>query len=360
MKRILFLVPYPLHESPSQRFRFEQYFAILKNQGYDYEVQSFLDSKHWKIFFTSGRALAKIRALMMGYAKRFIALFKSPMYDFVFIHREAAPLGPPIFEWMLAKIFRRKLIFDFDDAIWLTDRKNESLLLKLGKWRRKVRAICKWSYKVSCGNAYLCEYAQLYNQRVIRNPTTIDTDHMHNPALFEKPAKSDRIIIGWTGSHSTLKYLDEIEEVLQKISEQYPLTEFWVIADRKPTLLKINNLTFIPWNFETEIRTLNQMDIGIMPLPDDMWSNGKCGFKALQYMAMEVPAVAAPVGVNSTIIDEGVNGFLCDTTQAWEEALRKLIQNPVLRKSMGSSGRKKVIENYSVRSNASTFLSLFD
>ena len=97
-----------------------------------------------------------------------------------------------------------------------------------------------------------------------------------------------------------------------------------------------------------------------MPLPDDLWSQGKCGFKALQYMAMAVPAVASPVGVNTSIINEGVNGFLCETSAEWEAALQKLIDDPSLRETMGLEGRRKVIENYSVRSNTDTFLSLFE
>ena len=132
----------------------------------------------------------------------------------------------------------------------------------------------------------------------------------------------DRTRIGWTGSHSTLKYLDEIQPVLHKILQEYPTVEFIVIADRPPSLDVGSSVKFVPWNSETEIKDLLQFDIGIMPLPDDEWAKGKCGFKALQYMALELPAVASPVGVNSKIINHGVNGFLCNTPEEWEEALR--------------------------------------
>src|SRR5688500_18297482 len=116
-RRILFLVPYPLHESPSQRFRFEQYFELLRREGYKFDIQSFLTSSSWRMFFKPGRQLNKLLALTEGFCKRLIILFKSPMYDFVFIHREVTPVGPPVFEWLIAKVMRRKIIYDFDDAI---------------------------------------------------------------------------------------------------------------------------------------------------------------------------------------------------------------------------------------------------
>ena len=177
--KILFLVPYPLETSPSQRFRFEQYFSLLRSSGCTLTVQTFLNLGGWYISFQKGKSFLKIKVLAAGLAKRILILFKSPMYDFVFIHREAAPLGPPIFEWILAKILRKKIIYDFDDAIWLTDRQQESALFRMAKWRSKVGSICKWAYKVSCGNEYLCNYAALYNKNVVYNPTTIDTENLH-------------------------------------------------------------------------------------------------------------------------------------------------------------------------------------
>jgi glycosyltransferase involved in cell wall biosynthesis len=360
-KKILFLVPYPLHEAPSQRFRFEQYFTLLNENNYELTVQSFLDSEHWKVFFKPGKPLAKAKALIRGLSKRCIAIFKSPMYDFVFIHREAAPLGPPIFEWVVAKVFRKKIIYDFDDAIWLTDRTDESFLLKLGKWRRKVGSICKWSHKVSCGNAYLCNYAMLFNKNVVYNPTTIDTSDLHNPNIYSKRKnRTDKIRIGWTGSHSTLKYLHEIEHILAGILKRYSNVEFVVIADKRPSLTMLSSLIFLPWNFESEIRDLMTIDIGVMPLPDDPWAQGKCGFKALQYMALALPSVISPVGVNSIIVADGINGYLCKTPQEWERALIKLIEDPELRERIGMEGRKRVVSAYSVVSNSSNFVSLFE
>ena len=357
--KILFIIPYPLQESPSQRFRFEQYFEVLKNRGHQLRVHSFLSSDDWLLFYSAGHSAQKSWALIKGFLKRGLSLITAYSNDLIFIHREAAPMGPPIFEWIIARLLRKKIIYDFDDAIWLTDRVNESGILKILKWRNKVQSICRWSYKVSCGNQYLTRYALQFNGRVVTNPTTIDCTNQHNPALFEPRRITDQIVIGWTGSHSTLKYLQLIEPVLQKLENQFTQVSFLVIADQAPSL-NLNRLSFIKWNPETEIQDLLKMDIGIMPLPDDEWAKGKCGFKALQYMSLEIPVVMSPVGVNSTLIRHGVEGFLCQSDDEWLFALGKLITDKNLRREQGKQGRKKVIEDYSVSSNTSTFLSLFE
>lgn len=295
-------------------------------------------------------------ALIQGFIKRFLVLFSVTRYDYVFIHREVTPVGPPVFEWIIAKVLRRKIIYDFDDAIWLTDRKQESLLLRVSKWRRKVRKICAWSYKVSCGNKYLCNFARNYNSRVVLNPTTIDTDRHHQSE--NKNSDSQQIIIGWTGSHSTLKYLDEVVPVLQQIENRFTNVRFVVIADRRPDL-QLRSFDFIKWNKESEVNDLKRFDIGIMPLPDDEWAKGKCGFKILQYMSVAVPSVASPVGVNTTIIQQNVNGFLASSENEWLDAITKLITNDALRKEFGMAGRKLVVDSYSIASNSDNFLGLF-
>jgi glycosyltransferase involved in cell wall biosynthesis len=170
--------------------------------------------------------------------------------------------------------------------------------------------------------------------------------------------ESDEVVIGWTGSHSTLKYLTVIAPVLQKLESQYPGISFIIIADQLPQL-KLKRMKFITWKAETEIQDLLKIDIGIMPLPDDQWTQGKCGFKALQYMALEIPAVVSDVGVNTEIIADEDSGFLCATEDEWFKSIEKLIGDKQLRKKIGLQGRKRVVEYYSVLSNSSNFLSLF-
>ena len=362
MKTILFITPYPSGAAPSQRFRFEQYYSVLKSKGFTLKWLPFLNTKQYDTIRNNPFSFLSLFYLTLGLSKRFFQLFLLPSCDFVFIHREASLLGPPCFEWALAKIRRKKIIYDFDDAIWLSDPGESTFISHWIKWKSKTSLLCRISHRLSCGNRYLREFGSKFNPNSILNPTTIDTDHLHNPSIHSPsqiiPQKNKSIVLGWTGSGSTLIYLKQIEPVIQEIEKLYPII-FLVIADKKPDL-NITSLLFQKWNKDTEIPDLLHIDIGLMPLTDDLWSKGKCGFKLLQYMALEIPALASPVGVNTSIINQGINGFICNNQQEWKDYLIQLIEDETLRKTMGKEGRKKVEENYSVSSNASNFLSLFD
>lgn len=365
---IVFLVPYPHGIAPGQRFRFEQYINLLRAEKYQVSILSFLSDTAYSILYKRGHTINKAYSIVLGFIKRFLYLFKLLNVDYVFIFRESSPIGPPVFEWIIAKVLRKKIIYDFDDAIWLTDKLSEGKIEKLIRWRSKVSSICKWSYKISCGNAYLADYAKQFNSNVIINPTTIDTEQVHNPKNLLRVATSGEkdvvlkdnssVVIGWTGSHSTLKYLENLETVLSKIEAKFEHVSFAVIADRKPEM-RLKRLNFIPWNKDTEVEDLFRLDIGIMPLPNDEWTKGKCGFKALQYMSLGIPAVASPVGVNTTIIKQGVNGYLAKTDQEWFNALADLINHSELRERLGVKAIEMVESSYSVNSNKERFLNLF-
>lgn len=356
-KKIVFLVPYPFGIAPGQRFRYEQYVNILR-EHFVVDIRPFFNKETYRILYQAANTGKKILGIVKGFIFRTGSLFTIASAEYVFIYREAAPVGPPFFEWFIAKILRKKIIYDFDDAIWLTDKNKESVLVRVLRWRSKVASICRWSYKISCGNEYLCAYARQFNGQVIYNPTTIDTQNLHKRELYPVAKDLNKIVIGWTGSHSTLKYLKSVEEGLNVLIKKYPALELLVIADQPP-LLDLKNVRFIPWSYATEITGLLECDLGIMPLPDDLWAKGKCGFKALQYMALELPALASPIGVNANIIEHGKNGFLCSTPEEWMSAIEELISNKALREEMGKNGRKKVINEFSINSNKENFLNLF-
>ncbi|MFP4503396.1 MAG: glycosyltransferase [Cyclobacteriaceae bacterium] len=353
-QHIIFLCPYPQHGAPSQRFRYEQYLEILTKNGSSYEIHSFFDEPTNRILYKSGHAVQKVLGVINGFLRRLLLIPRLSHADYLFIHREATPLGPPWLEWIIAKVLRKKIIYDFDDAIWLPDTSGVNTFMVRLKWQQKVASICRWSYKVSCGNDYLCSFAQKFNEKVILNPTTLDTERQHNRLKDHHEAP---LTIGWTGSHSTMKYLKEVENVLQQLEQQYDF-RFVVISNRPPELA-LKSLVYIPWQESTEVEDLLQLHIGLMPLPDDPWSRGKCGFKALQYLSLGIPALVSPVGVNTSIVRHGENGFHCSTEEDWLHYLRMLLNNPGLRIQMGEKGRKTVEATFSVRANGDNFLSLF-
>lgn len=356
VKKILFIFPYPSGTAGSQRFRFEQYLEFLEQQGFQVDLKPFLDENTWKILYKEKYYLKKTLGILKGFLKRFFLLFTVHSYDFVFIHREASPIGLPWVEWCIAKIFRKKIIFDFDDAIWLPNTSEQNKIVATIKFHEKTALICKWAYKISAGNAFLADYAKKYNHQVFINPTTIDTEHWHNPDLIA-PKNNPKPIIGWTGTHSTIRYLLFLVPIIEQLSKKFDFT-FLVISDKKPDF-KLHNLLYIPWNKTTEIEDLAKMDIGVMPLEDDLWAKGKCGFKALQYMAMGVVPVVSPVGVNTEIVEHRINGFLAQKEQEWLCFLENLLQDDTLRKELGKNARKTVVERYSVQANRGAFLGFF-
>lgn len=354
-KSILFLVPYPLHKAPSQRFRVELFLPTLHQHGIPFRVESFLDANTWAILYSNASALKKAWGVLKGFLKRlYVVLFVVPRYQYIFIHREASPIGPPFFEFIISKIWQKKMIYDFDDAIWIANTTAENKLVSWVKAFWKVSYICRWSYKVVGGNDYLCRYARQFNSNVVLIPTCIDAVNQHN-AL--KSQDTDRIVVGWTGSHSTMRFLDDIISVLEKIAARYDV-DFLIISN-KPPQFTLPRLHYLPWQEATEVEDLSKINIGIMPLEMDPWCEGKCGFKLIQYLALGIPAVASPVGVNKNIIEEGINGFLCDSDEAWFKAISTLIENNTLRSQMGEKGRSKIVQRYSVQANAGAFVDLF-
>ena len=354
--KVLFLLPYPLGHAPSQRFRVEMLLPLLANLQAEYTLRPFISSQTWNLLYKGGSELSKVSGIVKGYFRRlYTVLFEAPEYNVIFIHREAAPMGPPVFEWYLAKVLKKKIIYDFDDAIWIPNTSAENKLVTLFKANSKVRLICRWSGVISAGNNYLCKFAASNSDAcVVMMPTVVDTETRYSKAKKHDPGL---VTIGWTGSHSTLKYLDMIIPVLRQLRKDTNFI-FLVIADKRPDL-NLDDFTFIPWNAGTEIEDLMKIDVGIMPVQPDEWAEGKCGFKLIQYLALGIPAIASAIGVNNEIIKEGLNGYLCSDEDDWVNALKKLINDPELRQRLGEKGRKKIVEEYSIEGNKEKFLSLF-
>jgi glycosyltransferase involved in cell wall biosynthesis len=211
----------------------------------------------------------------------------------------------------------------------------------------------RYADMVFAGNTYLANYARSCNTHVKIIPTTIDTN-FHKPL----PKNNDKLIIGWIGSHTTIKHFEYALEFLAIIKKKYPQVEIRVVGDADYINEELN-IKGIAWSSATEVEMINTFSIGIMPLPDDEWAKGKCGLKGLSYMACEVPTIMSPVGVNTEIIQHGKNGFLASTTDEWIDCLSQLIESPELRESIGKAGRQTVLEKYSVLSQQQNYLNAF-
>lgn len=352
--KVLFVVPYPVGVAASQRVRVEQFLPYLAGKSITYKVAPFWDKRTWAILYKKGNLLLKALGTANGFLKRTILLTQLHKYNYIFVHREATPVGPPWFEWAAARIFRKKLIYDFDDAIWLENTSAENSAAAKYKQHTKTGKICAWSHKVCVGNSFLGAYAARYNNRVCLIPSTINAAQKYKSI---KAQQTRRVAIGWVGSHSTVPYLAQLEPVLQQLEQHYAF-DFVVIADRKPDL-KIKSLKFIPWHAETEVASLLQLNIGVMPLPNTEWAQGKCAYKALQYMALGIPAVVSAVGANTEAVPHGVTGYTCTTQQEWYASLEKLLLNADLRTRIGAAGKAWVIEKYALEAHQHTFCQLF-
>ncbi|MEK9985497.1 MAG: glycosyltransferase, partial [Opitutae bacterium] len=338
--------PYPWNEAPSQRFRFELLSKNTEENGLIFSFASFYSIKGWKKLYQTTHPVVKLWLLILGFGRRKLHLLKALNYDTILVHRELAPIGPPVFEWILAKIFQKKIIYDFDDAIWMNDGHDSNFSWWL-KSRWKIKSICSWSWKVSAGNDFLAEFAKNYCKQVEVMPTVVDTQ-IHKPAEINSNqiTQSKPLTIGWTGSHSTLFYLEEVLHVIKELQEIYDFM-FLVIANKDPQL-PLKNYKFIKWSKETEVQDLHQMDIGIMPLEDTPWAKGKCGFKLIQYGAIGIPSLGSTIGVNTTIIDDGETGFLVTDYISWKDKVELLLNDSKLRKKMGEAARAKIVSEYSV------------
>lgn len=356
MPKILFIAAHRPDRSPSQRYRFEQYFDFFRSNGYEYELSYVINEKDDSAFYKSGTFLSKVFITLKNIRIRLSDVKRVADFDIVFVQREAFLMGSAYFEKRFAKS-KAKLIFDFDDSIWLLDTSVANQKWKFLKSAKKIGAIISVSDMVFAGNSYLANYAKQFSENVVVIPTTIDTDKFKRNSNYQNNAA---VCIGWSGSITTIKHFEQAIPVLKKIKNKYgDKVCFKVMGD--PTYEnKELDIKGIAWSSEGEVSVLESFDIGIMPLPNDEWVKGKCGLKGLSYMALEVPTIMSAVGVNTEIIKDGENGFVATSNEEWEEKLSRLINSFDLRKKMGETGRKTVVEKYSVESQKMNYLNNFN
>jgi glycosyltransferase involved in cell wall biosynthesis len=341
--RALALVPYPTGRAPGQRYRIEQWAPLLRTQGVEVIFSPFLSGSGMDVLYTPGAAAAKVRAMLRGYAMRLGEALGSVRADVIFVYREAALLAPPWIEWLLA--LRRPIVFDFDDAIYLSDTSRANAWSRSLKPTGKAAALCRLARHVTVGNSVLAGFARRHAREVTVVPSTIDTDVYRLRPGGRNPVP----VVGWTGSPTTARYLSTLAPALKRLRRR---REFELRAIGAKVEMDGLDVHCVPWRAETEPDDLRVLDVGLMPLEDDEWSRGKCGMKALQYMAVGVPPIVSPVGVNATLVRDGVNGFHARTDDEWIDRIVCLLDDEALRRRLGDEGRRTVEEAYSARAHA--------
>jgi glycosyltransferase involved in cell wall biosynthesis len=355
MKKILFIASHRLNRSPSQRFRWEQYLPYLRANGFQCDFEYLISPEDDKVFYSPGNIFKKGIIFLKCWVKRYRDTLKANDYDIVFIQREAFITGSVYFEKRFKKS-RAKTVFDFDDSIWLQNVSDANKTFAFLKDASKTSKLIAMSDIVIAGNEYLAEYARQFNKNVTIIPTTIDTNEYKPEKEKRDP---DKVTIGWSGSITTIQHFKLAVPFLEKIKENFgERIQIKVIGDGNYMNEKLD-IKGIAWNRENELKELNSFDIGIMPLPDDEWAKGKCGLKGLQYMGLEIPTIMSPVGVNSDIIKDGVNGYLASAEEEWIKKLSLLIESTELRSKIGKAGRLTVIGHYSIEAQKENYLHLF-
>lgn len=361
MPSILFITDHRLNRSPSQRFRFEQYLSYFEQQGYTWQLSELISEKDDAVLYQAGHYFQKAWIMVKSVFIRLKDVQRAKQFDIVFIQREALLLGSAYFEKQFYK--QSNVIFDFDDSLWLLDVSNENKKFSFLKNPDKTKIAIANAHAVIAGNNYLANFAKPFNNQVVVIPTTVDT-HWHKPlsnttASDSKDGESSKIVIGWSGSITTIQHFELAIPVLKIIQQKYPQVEIQVIAQVAYTHPELHIISKC-WNALTEVEDMNVFDIGLMTIPNDEWAKGKCGLKGLTYMACGIATVMSAVGVNTEIIQHGVNGFLVTTDAEFESCLSQLIENKALRIQLGNAGRETVEKYYSVNANKDKYLAVFN
>lgn len=351
--RVLAIVPFLYDTAPGQRYRIEQWEPLLRRQGVEITFAPFEDRNLHSRLYKPGQMGRKARLIGQALGRRAKVLSSLHKYDLVYIYREAAVLGPPIFELLIQ---RRGLpiVYDFDDAIYLPAASEANRALSWLKFPQKVRTICSVASHVMVGNRYLADFALQFNRNVSIVPSTIDMEQYR----FDASQRStDKPVIGWSGSITTIPYLETVGPALQRLVREEPFRfRFIGPTDWEWPGVEVES---VRWRSQSEARDLSALDVGLMPLPDDPWTRGKCGMKALQYMALGISTICSPVGFNAALIQDGQNGYLASSEDEWVEKMRNLLRSPEMRERLGEAGRHTVEHQYTAAVQAPRVLQIF-
>ncbi len=336
----------------SSRLRTYQYIPYLNEQGVQVTVAHLLDNNYLQALYLQKRP--KIADILAAYVRRGIQLLRSRDYDLIWIQNELFPWLPAWAEGLLATS-KVPYVVDYDDAVFHRYDQHRRQLVQtlLG---HKIDRVMRYASLVIVGNDYLLERARQVGARSVELlPTVIDLERYPIPPAAKSPDGRD-FRIGWVGLPFGLQYLRSVQPALARVCAggQARL----VIVTAKSAVPPELSAEVREWAEDTEVDDIRTFDVGIMPLVDNAWERGKCGYKLIQYMACGKPVIASPVGVNRQIVEDGVNGFLASSQEEWVRALNILRTDVDLRKRMGQAGRAKVERQYCTQVTAPRLLSL--
>lgn len=240
------------------------------------------------------------------------------------------------------RLTRAPRVLDVDDAIWLNSP-------------AAIERLCRMCDVVVCGNRYIQDQIRQWNPNTALIPTAVDVER-YRPSIAAVPDQHRGATIGWSGTSSGHPYLSAIEQALRRVLVANPSVRLRIISDRRPALptLPETQVEFVPWSPATEVSTLQDLTVGIMPLIDSPWARGKCSFKMLTYMACGIPVVASPVGMNADVFAMGRCGRPASTQEEWVESLNCLVGSPDGCRSMGDAGRRIVEAEFSTERAAAS------
>ncbi len=324
----------------SSRVRFYQFLPYLEARGFRFTVAPLLDDAYVENLYT-GRPQSR-PAIARGYFRRLGRLLGARRYDLIWLEKELFPWMPAWFEAALPRLGAPYAV-DYDDAVFHRYELHSS-----GAARRllggKISAVMKRAAAVVAGNAYLADYARSAGAGCVEIiPSVVDLERYALSNL-----SNPEPVVGWIGAPVTAPYLEAVGPALKEVAAAHEGLRT-VLVGSGPLKLEGAYAEVRPWTEAGETGEIARFSVGIMPLPDEPFERGKCGYKLIQYMAAGVPVVASPVGVNTEIVEHGANGFLAGTHEEWVRALDALLRDPPLRAKMGVAGRKKVEESYSLR-----------
>ncbi|MEE4272570.1 MAG: glycosyltransferase family 4 protein [Thermoanaerobaculales bacterium] len=257
--------------------------------------------------------------------------------DLLLVHRRCYPPR-------LARVLARRgapVVFDVDDALYLPSPAEPQTASARGRYRRNFDATAAAAELVLCGNAEIA--GEVAHERTEILPTAVDCDRFRPEALA---GGGEGAGVGWVGHSSNIGYLEALAEPLRELAVRRPDFRLIVFADEKPRLEGVP-MEFRRWSLAAELDGFRDMKVGLMPLVDDAWTRAKCAFKLLQYMALGLPAVASPVGMNRQVVQDGHNAVLASSGAEWVAALERLLVDAQLRRRLGEAGRETVVRKYS-------------